>query len=70
MPGGGRASVPAVDPAADATLPQDLGSVARLRAMCSLTRVVFNKRARLFGLTPECHMPFLCRRVYSSALFG
>lgn len=49
---------------------KDLGSVARLRAMCSLTRVGFNKRARLFGLTPECHMPFLCRRVYSSALFG
>ena len=49
---------------------QDFNSFLKVRAMCSLTKTVFNHRAKLFGLSPDCHMPNLCGRVYKSVFFG
>lgn len=49
---------------------RDLKSVLSLRAMCHPNPLIFRLRAAPLDLPAECHLPGICRRVYSTAIFG
>jgi subtilisin family serine protease len=49
---------------------RDLKSIFSLRAMCHPNPLVFHLRAAPLRLPDYCHMPNICRRVYSTAIFG
>lgn len=41
-----------------------------LRAICTPSSLIFRLRAAPLGLPSDCHMPNICRRIYSTAIFG
>jgi len=49
---------------------QDLDSLIRLKAMCLNAPLSYRFAALRLGLPADCHIPGICRRVYSTALFG
>jgi subtilisin family serine protease len=49
---------------------KDLKSIFSLRAMCHRNSFVFALRAVPLGLSAECHMPHICHRIYTTAVFG
>ena len=38
--------------------------------MCSRSRLAFAAKSLTFKLPPDCHFPGICRRTYTSAVFG
>lgn len=49
---------------------KDFHSLISLRAMCSRTAVGYKIKAAALGLPDDCHMPHICRRVYSTLFSG
>lgn len=49
---------------------RDAASLAALRAMCTPSSILFRLFYRGLGLPADCHMPGMCRRIYSSTIIG
>lgn len=49
---------------------RDAASLAALRAMCTPSPILFRLFHRGLGLPADCHMPGMCRRIYSSTIIG
>jgi subtilisin family serine protease len=49
---------------------KDFHSLISLRAMCSRTKAGYTIKAAALGLGADCHMPHICKRVYSSLFSG
>ena len=48
----------------------DLRSTFALRAICDPNPLIFRLRATPLGLSPDCHIPGICRRIFSNVVFG
>eukprot|EP00890_Picochlorum_soloecismus_P006601 jgi/Picsp_1/766/NSC_04255-R1_alkaline serine protease len=48
----------------------DFRALLQLKAVCSVTKAGFEAKALLLGLPMDCHMPGICRRVWSTLLPG
>ncbi|KAL4418998.1 hypothetical protein ABPG77_000863 [Micractinium sp. CCAP 211/92] len=49
---------------------RDVKSLAALRTICTPSQVLFRLFYRGLGLPADCHMPGMCRRIYSSTIIG
>lgn len=49
---------------------KDVQSLLRVKAMCAYTTPGFKIKAATLGMDDDCHMPHLCKRVYSRLFSG
>lgn len=49
---------------------KDVQSLLRVRAMCAYTTSGFKIKAATLGMDDDCHMPHVCKRVYSKLFSG